>query len=169
MALFGQSRDVSMIRLLNRELMGNIISEQCVYYKYVLSKTNTNMYGEAAGGKNFAAPVLLNCLIERGEQEHPTSDLGVDLKRGVIFRFLKDDLVDATLVPEIGDIIMFQEGYFEVDTAIENQLFVGKDPNYPYDINPINPGLEEFGYNVSIICKTHEVPADRLNIIKARL
>lgn len=169
MAIFGQERDISMFRLLNRELLGNVISEQCAIYKYILAKTKTNMYGEAPGGKNFAEAVLLNCLIERGEQEHPTSDLGVDLKRGITFKFLKDDLIDANLVPEIGDVIMFQEAYFEIDNTIENQLFLGKDPNYPNNINPLNPGLNEFGYNVSIICKTHSIPSDRINILKTRL
>ena len=64
---------------------------------------------------------------------------------------------------------MYQEGYFEVDTVINNQLFVGKDPDYPNEANPLNPGLSNFGYNVSIICKTHYTPADRFNIDKTRL
>ena len=52
---------------------------------------------------------------------------------------------------------------------INNQLFVGKDPDYPYNVNPLNPGLDQFGYNVSVVCETHYVPADRINIIKQRL
>ena len=169
MALFGQSRDISMFRIINNELLGDIINEQCVYYKYILLKTNTNIYGEAPNGKTFAPPIILNCLIERGDQEYTTSDLGVDNTRNLKFRFLRDHLVTANLLPEVGDIIMFQEGYFEVDSTVENQLFVGKDPNYPYNTNPLNPGLDEFGYNVSIICSTHSIPADRVNISKERL
>ena len=33
MAIFGSARDVSMIRGVNRELMGNVISQECIYYK----------------------------------------------------------------------------------------------------------------------------------------
>ena len=91
----------------------------------------------------------------------------------IAFKFLRDDLVDANLVTEIGDFIMWNNGYWEIDNTNANQLFVGKDPNYPYyddnGNNPLNPGLENFGYNVSIVCTAHYVPADRLNIIKQRL
>ena len=44
-----------------------------------------------------------------------------------------------------------------------------KDPEYPNSINPLNPGLQNFGWDISILCKTHYVPQDRVNITKARL
>jgi hypothetical protein len=70
---------------------------------------------------------------------------------------------------EPGDIIMYYEAYFEVDSVKDNQLFVGKDPRYPYNQNPFNPGLEDFGSNISIICTTHYTPADKVQITKERL
>jgi hypothetical protein len=140
------------------------------------------MYGENVEGKFYIGPVLLSCLIERNDQVFPTSDLGVDLVYGIDVAFLKDDLLNknydfnidtefygANLVPQVGDIIMYQEGYFEVDNVVNNQLFVGKDPEYPNSINPLNPGLQNFGWDISILCKTHYVPQDRVNITKARL
>jgi hypothetical protein len=140
------------------------------------------MYGENVEGKFYIGPVLLNCLIERNDQAFPTSDLGPDLEYGINVAFLKDDLLNknydynidtefygANLVPQVGDIIMYQEGYFEVDNVVNNQLFVGKDPEYPNSINPLNPGLQNFGWDISILCKTHYVPQDRVNITKARL
>ena len=169
MALFGSARDISMFRYVNRELMGDIITQQVAYYKYILAETKTNMYGEAAGGKYFDGPVLLNCLIQISDQIYSTDGFGVDLSWAADFAFLMDDLKEANVVPEIGDILMFQEGYFEVDTLVNNQFFVGKDPDYPNEANPLNPGLSKFGWEVSTICKTHLVPADRVNIIKSRL
>lgn len=169
MALFGSARDISMFRYVNRELLGDIITQQIAYYKYNLDQTKVNMYGENVEGKYYIGPVLLNCLIERNDQAYPTSDLGPDLEWGIKVAFLRDNLVEANVVPEIGDIIMYQEGYFEVDNIISNQQFVGKDPDYPYNVNPLNPGLSNFGYNVSIVCETHYVPQDRVNIVKARM
>jgi len=168
-ALFGSSRDVSFVRRLNRELMGNIISQQCAFYKYILSETKVNMYGEASSGRNFEGPILLNALITVGDNISPTSDLGVNFDWPVSFAFLRDDLVDANLHPDVGDVILYQESYWEVDNVNTTQFFVGKDPDYPYNTNPLNPGLENFGYNVSIICTCHYVPSDRLNLIKSRL
>jgi len=172
-ALFGSARDISMFRYVNRELMGNIISQECVYYKHNLVKTSVNIYGEAAEGRYFQEPVILNCLIERKDQNYSSDGIGVDFEWGNDFSFLIDDLTDANLYPEVGDIIMYQEGYFENVKIITNQQFMGKDPNYPYTDssgnNPLNPGLNYFGYNTSVICQTRYVPQDLVNIVKARL
>jgi hypothetical protein len=169
MALFGSSRDVSFVRRMNRELMGNIISQQCAFYKYKLAETKINMYGEASTGRNFDGPVLLNALITIGDNTSPTSDLGVDFDWPMSFAFLRDDLVDANVHPEVGDVILYQESYWEVDNTNTVQFWTGKDPDYPYEPNPLNPGLSNFGYNVSVTCECHYVPGDRINIQPYRL
>jgi len=64
MALYGQMRDISMFRFLNRELMQRIISQQVVFYKYNVTTTKVNMYGESVEGRNFADPIILFALIE---------------------------------------------------------------------------------------------------------
>ena len=182
MALYGTQRDISLFRHLNRELLGEIITQQCAFYKYKLEETKVNIYGEASEEKYYMGPVLLNCLIERRDQEYPETDLGTDFSWGATFKFLRDDLLDknkdfnvdtkiygADLVPEVGDIILYQEGYYEVDNIISNQFFTGKNPDYPNSVNPLNPGLEEFGSSISIICETHYVPADKVGITQERL
>ena len=153
MAIFGSARDVSMIRKVNRELMGNVISQECVYYKVNEAQTLVNMYGEQQGGRYFSPPVIFNCLIEVGDQTAPTDNGFVGFDWPMTFRFLRDDLVDANLVPAIGDFIMYQNAYWEVDNENMTHFFVGKDPDYPYNVNPLNPGLEFFGYNVDVICQ----------------
>ena len=169
MALYGQMRDISMFRFVNRELMQKIISQQVVFYKYKVGETKVNMYGESSGGKFFDGPILLNSLITIENKTDGISEFGVDFSWAIKAAFLKDDLVDANLVIEIGDVILYQESYFEVDVATDTQYFAGKDPQYPYAQNPLNPGLENFGYNVSLVCNAHYIPADRINIIKQRL
>mgnify|MGYP001553614331 CR=1 FL=1 len=180
-ALFGGSRDISLFRHINRELMGDIITQQCSFYKFKIEETKVNLYGEAAEEKYYMGPVLLNCLVERRDQEYPGTDLGTDFDWGATFKFLRDDLLDknkdfnidtdiygADLVPEVGDIILYQEGYYEIDNIISNQYFIGKNPDYPNSPNPLNPGLEQFGSSISIICETHYVPADKVGIERAR-
>ena len=169
MARYGSERDISLFRHLNRELIGDIITQQCAIYKFKLDETNVNIYGEAAGEKYYMGPVLFNCLVERRDQEYPETDLGTDFNWGATFKFLRDDLVDSDVVPEVGDIILYQEGYYEVDSIIANQYYMGKNPDYPNSPNPLNPDLDKFGYNVSIICQTHYVPADKVGITRERL
>lgn len=169
MAIFGSIRDASLVRHLNRELLHDVITQQCAVYKIKIAETKVNIYGESSGARYYHEPILLNCLINRGEMEQPTDEFGVNYSREVEFKFLRDDLVDSTLVPEVGDIILYYQDYFEVDTVIENQLWSGKDPRFPYNQNPLNPGLEGFGMDVSIICKTHYTSADRVQISKERI
>ena len=169
MALFGGARDISLFRHVNRELLWDIITQQCVFYQLKDNETKVNIYGEAAGARYYYEPVLLNMLIERGDISGRNDDFGVTLERPMTFRFLRDDLVDTNVVPKVGDIVMWYDSYWELNNVNDNQLFVGKDPDYPYNTNPLNPGLENFGYNVSLVCDTHYIPADRVNIIKQRL
>jgi len=168
MAIFGSARDVSMIRHVNRELLNDVISQQCAFYKPRLEETVTNVYGESAGEKYWMGPILLSCLLSRTDQAFPDTDLGIDADQAISFFLLRDDLVDANFVAEVGDVILYQENYYEVDVVISNQYFVGKNPDYPNESNPINPGLVDFGYNVSIICNTHLVPSDKLGISRER-
>jgi hypothetical protein len=195
MALFGQARDISMFRYVNRELMGNIISQQAAFYKLRLTQTNFNMYGEAAEEKYYDGPILLYTLIDLPDQEFPTDDMGVSFSWKPTFKFLRDDLLDklkdfnedtiygANLVPQVGDIILYETSYYEVTATNAAQYFVGKDPDYPNSPQPSNPagatyplpsplwnpGLDEFGYNVSIICQTAYVPADKVGITFERM
>ena len=169
MALFGGERDISLFRHVNRELLGDIITQQCAVYKFKIEETKVNIYGEAAEEKYYMGPVLFNVLIERQDQQFPETDLGTDFSWAIDFKFLRDDLVDAEVVPEVGDIILYEEGYYEVDDVVTNQLFVGKDPRYPNKPNPYENDLDKFGYDVSIICKTHSVPSDKVGISRERL
>jgi hypothetical protein len=169
MALFGSARDISLFRHLNRELLWDVITQQCVFYQLKANETKVNIYGEAAGARYYDEPVLLNVLIDRGDFSSPVDDFGVTVDRPMTFKFLRDDLVDAKVLPEVGDIIMWYESYWEIDNVNNNQLFVGKDPDYPYNTNPLNPGLENFGSNISTICTAHYVPADKVQITKERL
>ena len=46
MALYGTSRDVSLFRHINRELIHDIITQQCVFYQLKAAETKVNIYGE---------------------------------------------------------------------------------------------------------------------------
>ena len=161
-------RDVSLLRKLNRELMGNIITQQCAIYQFKLEETKVNIYGEAAGEKFYNGPFLFNVLINRADQQYGEDEEGIQFNQAIDFYFLRDDLKVANVVPEVGDIILYQDGYYEVDNVSANQYFVGKNPDYPNNVNPLNPGLEDFGSSISVICETHYVPADKVGISRER-
>ena len=161
MSLFGSKNDFALIRKMNRELLREVIEQEAAYYKISLEDTQSNIYGESLH-KTFLPPVLINCLLTQADQVISIDDFGPDLQRNLSFAFLRDDLVDANLVPEVGDIIMLYEQYYEVDTVRENQYFFGKDPSYNYGRS------DRFGNSISIICDAHLTRADKLGILQVR-
>ena len=162
-------RDWSLMRHLNREVMGNIITQQCAIYQFRLEETKVNIYGEAAEEKYYNGPYLFNVLIDRGDQEFGLNTEGVQFDQPISFFFLRDDLVEKDVVPRVGDIILYQESYYGVQSTIANQYWGGKNPEYPNNDsdgtpNPLNPGLDKFGNNVSILVSTYYIPADKVAI-----
>ncbi len=161
--MFTGQRDVSLVRKLNRELMGNIITQQCSFYQFKLEETKVNIYGEAAGSKFYNGPFLFNVLINRQNQAYAENEEGIQFNQPIEFYFFRDDL-DADIVPEVGDIVLYQERYYGVQSTVANQYWGGKNPDYPNNVNPLNPGLEKFGNNLSILVSTYYIPADKVAI-----
>jgi len=208
--------------------MGNIITQQCAIYQFKLEETKVNIYGEAAEEKYYDGPFLFNVLINRSNEAYAESDEGIQFNQPIEFYFFRDDLVDAKVVPEVGDIILYQEGYYGVQSTVANQYFGGKNPSYPnndsnefnqpiefyffrddlvdakvvpevgdiilyqegyYGVqstvanqyfggknpsypnndsngepNPLNPDLDQFGNNLSILVSTYYIPSDKVAI-----
>ena len=162
MALFGGSRDISLFRHINKELINNIIQQSVGYYKINLDKTSSNLYGESLT-KSYNNPVLVNCLIERTAQEWSETEFGTDVVRAITVRFLRDILVDMQLVPEVGDVMLWQENYYELSGIVENQFVVGKDPSYAYD------DTNDFGSSISIIVTAQYIRPEKLGLKQERL
>jgi hypothetical protein len=178
MSLYGENRDISLFRHLNRELLNNIIEQKVGYYKVILDRTVPNMYGESLS-KSFYNPVLVNCLIDSSGFEAPVDEFGPDVTRTIVCKFLRDDLAGIELCtelgpdgrgfnygiyPEVGDVLLWQGQYFEVDNVNDNQLIVGKDPSYSYSSDTDN-----FGSSWSLTLTCHYTRPEKLGIEKERL
>ena len=144
--------------------MGNIITQQCSLYQFKLEETKVNLYGEADAEKYYNGPFIFNVLINRENQQYVDNIEGVQFGQGIEFYFFRDDLVDSDVVPRVGDIVLYQESYFGVQSTVANQYWGGKNPAYPNNVNPLNPGLEGFGNNLSILVSTYYIPADKVAI-----
>jgi hypothetical protein len=162
MALFGKSRDISLFNNVNGELIKDIIQTEVAYYKFALEQTTSNVYGEAMG-KNYYEPMKVACLINRGDQEWSSDDFGSDLNQNLIFNFLKNDLQTINLIPEVGDILLFRNIFYEIDQKNENQLILGKDLNYA-----ISNETADHGSSFSIIVSAHMSRVEKLNLIPLR-
>ena len=162
MALFGGSRDISLFRTLNEELLKDIIQTETAYYKFALEQTKVNVYGEAPG-KNYFEPMKIACLINREDQSWSSDNFGSDINQVINFRFLKEELREISLVPEVGDLILFRNNFYETDTRIENELILGRDPDYA-----ISEETTNFGDSFSILINSHISRVEKLNLIPLR-
>tara|TARA_R100001463_G_scaffold105392_2_gene159873 strand:+ start:242 stop:787 length:546 start_codon:yes stop_codon:yes gene_type:complete len=162
MSLFGGSRDISLFNTVSKELINDIIQTEVGYYKFVLERTTSNVYGESTG-KVFYEPVRIACLMKKEDQAWSADDFGSDVDQNIDFRFLKKELKDINLVPEVGDILLFKNNFYEIDTRVENQLILGKDPDYA-----ISTGATDFGNSHSIILTGHLSTVEKLNLIPLR-
>ena len=162
MALFGGSRDVCLFNNLNKELINDIIQTEVAYYKFALEQTISNVYGEAPG-KNYYEPLKIACLIDRQDQSWSSDSFGSDVNQTIGFRFLKKELQDINLLPEVGDLLLFKNNFYEVDSKVENQLILGKDPDYAMATE-----TTDFGKSFSIIINTHISRVEKLNLIPLR-
>ena len=162
MALFGGSRDVSLFHNLNKELINDIIQTEIAYYKFALEQTKINVYGEAPG-KQYFEPLKIACLIDKQDQSWSSDAFGSDINQTIGFRFLKQELQDINLFPEIGDLLLFKNNFYEVDSRIENQFILGRDPDYA-----ISTETTDFGKSFSILLNTHISRVEKLNLIPLR-
>ena len=133
---FFSARDQDLFDRVSDELLGDlrnekdgIINQNVVVYQLAVQETKTNMYGEAAAGKIYKPGVEVACTISADDFDYNTDEFGPDLRQNAVFSFLREQLIDAGLRPELGDIIDWNFGHWEVSNMNENQLVGGQVDN----------------------------------------
>ena len=160
MALFGGSRDMSLFYHLNKEMIERIMDIQVLLYKLNLNSTDTNLYGEA-DTKVYDNAVFLHAIINLSPSDATRDDYGVDRNQQIEFAFFRDTLVEADINPEIGDIVEYDGGFWEIDNTSETQYYAGKNPDSWF-------GGNSFGYSISIICSAHRTRQSQLQLTQIR-
>jgi len=160
--LFGSNRDFDLLVNINRELLKDIIEQEVLYHKLSLEDLDVNLYGEALE-KTYWNAIKMYCLITRGDQVYDVQEFGIDLGREASFAFIRQDLVDSSLVPEVGDIVQWQNDFYEVDSVRENTLFLGRNKDYN-----LSGHASGFGSSVSITVDCHLTREDRVGITEVR-
>ena len=130
-------------------------------YKLVLDDTKTNVYGEAPD-KVYYKPLKCPVLVGRDGQSYEGNEFGTDYTAQSTFAFLRDDLKLIDLLPEVGDILVWDNEYYELDGLVENQYFVGKNQETTLEGNP------DWGWNISLVFSAHVIKISRLNLIDRR-
>ena len=147
MALFGGQRDAKFLASINSELINAIIDTEIEFYKLVVESSNSNLYGESES-KSYYDSILIPCLITKDDKNSSMDDYGHTYTRTSKFAIARDILVKADFYPEVGDIVFWDNEYFELDNVDSNQYFVGKNPE-------TWPNGTDHGYSVSVVIDAH--------------
>lgn len=155
---FYSQKDIDTFDKFNKELVGNLSTEQdgiinqpVIIYKVSVTDTEVNMYGETSQGKVFKPGVQITALVNAEDQTTTTDEFGPDLQQNAEFSFIRQSLVDINFVVEIGDVINWNSGYWEISSINENQLVGGQTD-----------------FNHSVVCNTYLIRISHLNIERVR-
>jgi hypothetical protein len=133
---------------INGELMLDIIEQLVVLYKIDPYETDANVYGESVE-KSYHPGVQISCLVETDPESTLYEGFGPDVKKGTIFRFHQKLCEIKEMYPQVGDIVLWENAYFEVSNIVENQ-FLGGQPEKNY----------------SLLCNAHMSRISKLNIVE---
>ncbi len=161
MALFGGQRDIKLFNTINRELLKEIVDTTVDIFKPAILHIKENLYGEAIN-KHYFPGVRVAALINRDDQITDSDEFGSDINQTATFSFLKDIMEhDLNLVLEGGDIIRWDNAYWEIDQIVENQYIRGENEK------TTNLG-DAFGSSHSIVATTHQTRRNIPQLEKVR-
>lgn len=138
MARFVTQKDFEFIQHITREMIDDTMDVAVVLYKIVVESARVNIYGESMAKPRYT-PVKVNAVVNFNKNTSVASNgFGVDQQQRVDFRFARRMLQEVKTYPEIGDIIGYNNHYYEINNIQETQLIAGKP-----------------GFNTAIICVSH--------------
>ena len=138
MAKFVSSRDFEFFQHINKEISAEIIDTLVTLYKLNLDYVNTNIYGESTEKISYTGVELSAFVDYRDNVAVSDAGFGINQEQEAEFRFVRSILEERHVYPEIGDIVGYNDAFYEINNIREVQLIAGRP-----------------GYNESIICETH--------------
>ena len=146
MPKFISARDVNFFKGIAREVVDDVVQNIIVLFKINLNDTKVNIYGESLN-KTWYPGVEVYALIDKEPQAATYEGFGPNVNQNIVFKLDRFMCEEHNIYPEIGDVINFNESYFEIDNVAEIQFSGGQ----PYN-------------NFSIVCSGIAVSKATLNI-----
>jgi len=145
---FLPQKEINMIDSMNEELIDEIVGQSVDVYKVSIENTDENVYGESTT-KYYDIGFRVNCLIEFNEPEVIQDEFGADVNGSMTMYFQRNNLASGSLnfYPEVGDIVDWNDFYWEINGITEPQLLHGHQ-----------------GYKHSIVATSHRSRLSSLQI-----
>lgn len=150
MARFVTQRDYEFMQHITREMIDDTMDVGVVLYKIVVESVRLNIYGESQSKPRYT-PVKVNAVVNYNKNVVMSGDgFGTTQEQRVDFRFARRMLQEVNVYPEIGDIISYNNHYYEINNIQEAQLIAGKP-----------------AFNTAIICVAHLTRRTSIDIEEA--
>jgi len=166
MPLFGSYRDSGLVLSVNRELLHGIISNEVAIYKLNLEQTQVNIYEESEQ-RSYDPAVRAYALVQLDTPLTDSSEAGLSFTRSATFGILKTDLIDSQLVVLEGDIIEYDNGYYEVDQVVDTVYWTGRNPSTVIGMTQDNWPIHGYDISITVIC--HLTSTNSLHIVDRRM
>ena len=158
MPKFFNSKDLDFIKTISEEIVDYVVEQAVTLFKVSVGETKTNLYGESLG-KVWRAPSTLMCIVDREPINIVYEGFGADKQGLVEFRFNRQRIrdtsysvpkvrdINGTLIPteaiqnvevgypEIGDVVLYDGIYYELDNVREPQWIGGSPEIYDKETN----------------------------------
>ena len=134
---FIPQKEMDLINSMNEELIDDIIGQSVDIYKVSVDNTEDNLYGESTT-KYFETGFRVNCLITFNEPDVVVEEWGSDINNTIEMHFQRANLSSGSLnfYPEVGDIVDWNDFYFEMNSVTEPQL-IGGHQKFKHQIKAI--------------------------------
>jgi hypothetical protein len=129
---FTPQQDVNLFDAINEELIDELIGQSVDVYKISVEDTNSNIYGESST-KYYNDGFRVNCLIQYNDPETLQEEFGADVNATIELYFHRTTLSEAGFYPEVGDIVDWNDIYWEMGSVTEPQLISGHQ-NFKHQI-----------------------------------
>jgi hypothetical protein len=127
-------KEFDLFNSMNEELIDEIVGQSVDIYKVNIDRTDENVYGESTT-KYYDIGFRVNCLIRYNEPTVEQDEFGADLNGDIEMFFQRENLASGSLnfYPEIGDIVDWNDYYWEINGTTEPKLF-GGHPDFKHNI-----------------------------------
>ena len=147
---FISDQDFEMFQQYNQELVEEVVEVVVRFYKMDVDRMKSTFRGETSpAGKEYSRVVEMNTLVVPEDQQTAEGEKGTfDVDRTAQFGFQRERLKDKDFYPQRGDLIEWDEEFFEIENVVDNELL----------------GTKYF-YRHSIVCESHRVRTSNTDLI----
>lgn len=128
MPKFISERDYRFFKSISNELVNDVVQTLVTIFKINVNETRTNLYGESSN-KVWQPGVQIYAIVDKEPEDYRYEGFGPETTQEIVFKFDRDQCKDKNVYPEPGDIILWDNSYYEIDGTTETQFMGGQPYN----------------------------------------